>query len=370
MDLNDDLRTEILKAYDIEYSAMSEDGYSDQEIYDTLGRPEDAAKRARQQYCPKQSDLQKGSLFSYISSTLSDAWSHIKTSSREDKTDERFRTARLTPITIPGDYEKLVIAGGKRPVTIYIRSEEELMYELYSADNAVIPTMKVDHSGNTVTLTPRGCPAVLTLTVPSQVRNITITTGGTVTCSKLQTETLILERCKTTTYIDDCRFNILEAEMTSADTVMKQTRWDKFRLEARSGDVYIRNCSGNVNVTAKSGDIRIEDHFGDQCSTATGSGDISMKDLYTDVLQVSANSGDLSFHGGKTPSIMAMSTSCGDIACIFPDTNYTAEVYCKKDEFHNFSGLPVTKVGKRSYEVGSGTASVALTTKNGDITLK
>ena len=159
-----------------------------------------------------------------------------------------------------------------------------------------------------------------------------------------------MEKSNKSTYIDHCRIGALRAVCTSSDTYISNSRFSM------------------LDVQAKSGDVKICDHSGEKCTVSTGSGDIIVNSDFS-ILQLSANSGDIVIRDNSVLEILAASTSCGDISCWLNDHVFTAEIFCKHGEFHNHTFLPVERLEKQHYRLGSGQASVALTTKNGDISI-
>lgn len=366
-DLAEDLRKDIIHGCEIEYDALMEDGYTEEQIIEELGTPEKVIERSLDTYGPKPGP-QEISLFPKLTASLAYAFKQFQMGSYVDKVEKYFTTSGMTEIPLDHLVDELIIDGGKRPVNVYIRSGELLQYRLEPNDADVSPKMKVTMDDTAMTLRPTGGKLILTLFIPNSIERIVVKTGGNVYCSKLCADNIILEKSNKSTYIDHCRIGALRAVCTSSDTYISNSRFSMLDVQAKSGDVQVEKSEGTVFISTKSGDVKICDHSGEKCTVSTGSGDIIVNSDFS-ILQLSANSGDIVIRDNSVLEILAASTSCGDISCWLNDHVFTAEIFCKHGEFHNHTFLPVERLEKQHYRLGSGQASVALTTKNGDISI-
>ncbi len=141
-----------------------------------------------------------------------------------------------------------------------------------------------------------------------------------------------------------------------------------------SGDIHCRDCSEAVKINTKSGDIFIERFTGD-IHLRTLSGDITLTDIVSNSVACNSLSGDI--EGTLHPTAefdMSAKTLSGDIELKI-DPSAELAIVAETLSGDITCDLPVTNIDKKArrftatLNTGTGSGSMNLSTKSGDITL-
>jgi hypothetical protein len=108
----------------------------------------------------------------------------------------------------------------------------------------------------------------------------------------------------------------VSAASSSGDVSVRDVTGD-VRLHASSGDVTVGGVDGDVDVALSSGNLRVDDVHG-RVSARTSSGDITMTGLRSAEVNTKASSGDIRLEFAEAPGSVNVRASSGDVDLAVP----------------------------------------------------
>lgn len=144
-------------------------------------------------------------------------------------------------------------------------------------------------------------------------------------------------------------------------------------LQVVHGSVLVENIRGKLAANAVNDDVTVRNVSGDVRVEAVN-GDVTLQQVRSDNVAVSTVNGDIRFEGDVRPKgRYALASHQGEVVMVLPpDAGATVRVDTFNGEFS--SDYPVTLQGdgarrKRTFTLGSGSASVDLESFSGDVRL-
>lgn len=379
------LQKEILKSYYIQYDALLEDGYSEDEILYHLGTPSEVyievsrtygdmeihnhAKASAEEMKTGFSSFAKSSM--KLLSTLGEAvGKSVSEGIRETKVKaihDRFAKDYLVPIPMEGNCHHLVIHCGKKPVTVYLMSGPTLSFCVTPVSESRA-TADFDSDGETITLSVKHGEAKLSVMVPDFITTLEVLTGQNINASELSCNAITLTTSSGAIFLDRTSAKTITAEATSENVTLQHSTLETMRINTRSGEIRLYDVQGTLYAKSTSGDVKAERFIGPKFLLETKSGNIT---LSVDCATISLNSsyGNVHIFNTSTPEILAVATNSGNIDCSLLRGSYSARITCRENNFDNRTDLPVSVIDKTMRIVGRGKAAVDLSTKSGFITL-
>ncbi len=375
------LQKEILKSYYIQYDALLEDGYSEDEILYHLGTPSEVYIEVCKTYGEMEnrgsaeemkssfSTLAKSSmkLFSTLGEAVGKSVSEGIRETKVKAIHDRFAKDYLVPIPMEGNCHHLVIHCGKKPVTVYLMSGPTLSFCVTPVSESRA-TADFDSDGETITLSVKHGEAKLSVMVPDFITTLEALTGQNINASELSCNAITLTTSSGAIFLDRTSAKTITAEATSENVTMQHSTLETMRINTRSGEIRLYDVQGTLYAKSTSGDVKAERFIGPKFLLETKSGNIT---LSVDCATISLNSsyGNVHIFNTSTPEILAVATNSGNIDCSLLRGSYSARITCRENNFDNRTDLPVSVIDKTMRIVGRGKAAVDLSTKSGFITL-
>ncbi len=199
-------------------------------------------------------------------------------------------------------------------VRIKTADKDEVVVNITGLDEDELDRVKMEQSGNTVTVTfrPRGGNwgghALFEVTVPKEFNLQMKTSGGDLTVSDD-----ITGKIEGSTAGGDIRLNNVyggEVDMSTSggDVIVGNLKGDG-RLKTAGGDIKVGTVSAALHVSTSGGDIRV-DNVAKSLKASTAGGDIQIGDVGGEA-EVSTSGGDVRV--GKVSGRASLSTAGGDI---------------------------------------------------------
>ena len=237
--------------------------------------------------------------------------------------------------------------------------------------------IQTEESAAAAKLTLRGGGGRLNVTVPDEVRNLTVS----LLAGDFDMEELTLDS--------------LNARSRSGDVAVRKIKAEEIRLKTTAGDVTADSCdaasamemesaSGDVKAgTCIAADLRIRTIAGDIEMTGCGAKSLALQSTSGDVgvtscgaarMSIRTTAGDVKIAGDLSGELDAgnssaeITTVAGDIHYQAEDTNYTAEIKTLAGDVRNKAGLASERSGG-VLRLGSGSRRLMFTTRAGDITV-
>lgn len=385
-DYPEDFQKEILKSYCIQYDALADDGFSEEEIITQLGTPSEVFIEVRRTYgAPRDSildeetrnDLKNSitgltrsglSLLSAVGSSIGDTIRDHAADVREKAVHDRFSQDILIPAQISDACRTVRIDAGRRFVNVYLRSGSTLSCSLVPARKEQRISLGMEEEDGVLVLKPEKGGASLCAEIPPQIENIEIFTGGSVSASELTVRSLTAVTASQPQFYVHTEAETLTAETGSGSIFLQHSVFTAIRISARSGSIETSDVRGTFYGKTVSGGIRARQHTADRFLAETGSGSVSVS-LSCRTVSLTSSSGSIRIFNTETPEILAAETRSGSISCALLGTDFTARVQCRPDRLSNRTSLPVTAAGTDTFQIGSGSASVNLSSRRGPVTL-
>ena len=379
------LQKEILQSYYIQYDALVEDGYSEDEILYQLGTPSEVYIEVSRNYGDMEihnharasTEEMKNGFSSFakssmkLLSTLGEAvGKSIGEGIRETRVkaiQDRFAKDYLVPIPAYELCHHLVIHCGKKPVTIYLTSGPTLSFCLTpSAESKA--TADFETEGDTITLSVKNGEAKLAVMVPDTITSMEVLTGQNINATELSVNALTLTTSSGSIFLDRTTTKTLTAETTSENVILQHSSLETMRINTRSGELKLYDVQGTLYAKTTSGDVKAERFIGPKFLLETKSGKVTLSvDCAT--ISVTTAYGNVRIFNTSTPEVLAVTTGSGNIDCSLLKGTYSARITCRENNFDNRTDLPVSIIDKTMRIVGRGKAAVDLSTKSGFITL-
>lgn len=241
-----------------------------------------------------------------------------------------------------GDVDLVVGAAGEIGVTAELRNPEKVEYEAYQEGDSIVVRAKTTSNGR----------ADVTLTVPENTRFALTTGSGSVDAVGVQASG--------------------QVQTGSGSVKLEGIRGDELNIATGSGDIVLTNVSGTIVANCGSGQIAVRNSSG-SFALNTGSGRISMRHS-SGPFALNTGSGDIEVHGELTPgSENSVGAGSGSVTIELADSP-SVELDLESDDGEVRVDLPVevreSSKGRLLGTVGSGEASLTVSTGSGDIVVK
>lgn len=378
-------RREILKSFMIQYDALKEDGYSEEEILQQLGTPSEAYIEIRRTYgepmdniisAKTKENLKNGfmdlarsgaGLVSAAAGFISGTLQEKERAVREKAVQEHFMNASCFPVSLFSPCRTLRIAAGKKNVGVFLMSGSVLSGCLDTGKDK-LPLLP-DQEGDCVTLKPKKGETCLCIRVPSSVKTVEITTGGEIGICDLAVSSLTASSAGRPQFYAHTKAEVLTAESSSGNITVQNSSFSSIRISSRSGSVDLFDSRGTFYGKTSSGRIRATHHTSDRFLAETKSGAVTVS-LSSATVSLTTSSGKIRIFNTETPEILAASSRSGSIYCSLLSNAYTAHVRCRESSFINNTSLPVRMLAPDVFLAGEGKAAVDLSAASGSITLQ
>lgn len=385
-DYPEDFQKEILKSCCIQYDALAEDGFSEEEIITQLGTPSEVFIEIRRTYgAPRtgildeetRNNLKNGitgltrsglSLISAFGSSISDTIRGHASDIREKTLHDRFARDVLIPFRISEDCRTLKIDAGRRIVDVFLRSGEMPACCLTPMSKNRQIGLAMEENGGVFLLKPEKGGASLCVEIPPQIENIEISTGGSVSTSELSVRMLTAVTTSRIQSYAHTEAETLTAESSSGTVFLHHSSFSSMRISARSGSIEAADVRGDFYGKTVSGGIHVRQHTADRFLAETKSGSLSVS-VSCRTVSLTSISGSIRIFNMETPEILAAETRSGSISCSLLDTDFTAHVHCRYDRLDNRTSLPLTATGTDTFRIGTGGAGLNLSSQRGTITI-
>lgn len=372
---------EILQSYYIQYDALVEDGYSEDEILYQLGTPSEVYIEVSRNYGelenkPSGEEL-KTSFTSFAKSSMKlisalgeAVGKSIGEGIRETRVkviQDRFAKDYLVPIPTEESCHHLVLHCGRKPVTVYLTSGPALSFCVTPGTDSKA-TADFETEGDTVTLSVRNGEAKLSVMVPDSITTMEVLTGQNINASELSVNAITLTSSSGEIFLDRTSAKTITIDTTSGNATIQHSSLETMRINTRSGEIKLFDVQGTLYAKTTSGDVKAERFIGPKFLLETKSGNAT---LSVDCATISLTTayGNVRIFNTSTPEILAVTTNSGNIDCSLLKGTYSARITCRENNFDNRTDLPVSIIDKTMRIVGRGKAAVDLSTKSGFITL-
>lgn len=375
------LQKEILKSYYIQYDALLEDGYSEEEILYQLGTPSEVYIEVARNYGEMEnkssaeevknsfSDFAKSGikLFSALGEAVGKSVSEGIRETKVKAIHDRFAKDYLVPIPTEETCHHLVIHCGKKPVTVYLMSGPTLSFCVTPVSESRA-TADFDKDGDTIILSVKNGEAKLSVMVPDTITTMEVLTGHHIYASELSVNAITLTASSGSIFLNRTSAKTLTTEATSDNVTLQHSTLETMRISTRSGEIRLYDVQGTLYAKTTSGDVKAERFIGPKFLLETKSGNAT---LSVDCATISLTSayGNVRIFNTSTPEILAVTTNSGNIDCSLLRGSYSARITCRENNFDNRTDLPISIIDKTMRIVGRGKAAVDLSTKTGFITL-
>ena len=143
----------------------------------------------------------------------------------------------------------------------------------------------------------------------------------------------------------------LKTSITSGDVKANKLSGERFQLHSISGDIEIRQISGNLHAKTKSGDIKVNGNS-ENCELSSISGDVKFRGESREI-SINTTSGDLEAELHNLPENTKLGSKSGDCRVKLPDTQgFRLSYRTVSGDFStsfSFTGNPGAKNGEIVY---------------------